>query len=171
MNAIITLDDAPEIPRRGKWELRESPNIVSMWKLTNPINVIARELSHRQESRGEVPIQQLIAQYSSDRIALSVWESRRGDQILDTFANSVTEEVTVLSDDDVPALIADNISYHCERYYGDDNLTHCIARLRYDRYYTHIIGSINPNQISVEQFFKLVELVDKRMQTLISEDG
>jgi len=63
-------------------------------------------------------------------------------------------------------IMADNISYRCEQYYDLPRTNTCIARLRYGRYYTQVIGQITRSELTIEHFFELVRLLDNRMQIL-----
>jgi len=169
MDAMITLNDGPEILGKGKWEIKKSHDIIQIWQWSNYSSLIAFQLRHLNQNRGEIPVRHLIALYPSVPAAKSLWLAHDDSRIIHTFANSVTKEIAILPENNRPILAANDVLYRCERYYDLDITTHCVARLRYGQYYTELVGQITAEALNVEQFFELVKVVDNRMQILVAQ--
>ena len=170
IEALLTISDIPDFEARNEWYPVEPSTITEEWNWSNPVTVVISNIGYGVGQGAAVPATHVIAKYSSDEVALSVWEALLDDKIRDEFAYSVTESVNLLPNEGRPDLLADDTWWRCEQYYGEDDWNSCIAQLRYGRYYTHLIYDIDNRELSVEQFFNLVVLLDQRMQVLISTE-
>jgi len=169
-DVMIQEEDASILSIAGDWKIRSSSQLTSDWGWSNPVSVIIHQLQLELQSTLWTPVEQTIVKYASSDVAYSVWNEVRDYKIEDKVAHAVTKKIDLFSVEEQPIISADNIVYHCERYYDDPSWNSCIARMQYGQYFAHIRGDIRNGELSVKQFLDFVELADERMRVLLAAE-
>ena len=174
--ALITPDDTPgtelTVELESKVRSFDHFDVIEKWDWSNPVTTIANTQHYENGVFFGNPAGHVLIKYSSEEVAHSVWKALLDDKIQDGFAYSVTKSVDLFSEERLPTILADDVAYRCHQYYDRSSWNFCVAQLRYGIYYTQIVRQVSnkARDLSAEEFLGLVQLVDARMQRLVSED-
>jgi hypothetical protein len=151
---MITGEDMRDLKPEFPWR-SGIPSEVD-WDWANPVETLSRFF---QQERSGTFLRQEVVRLVSERAAESVWNRMQHADITRGLRYDV---VRLLPEDGRPVIHADKVLYRCEDYRGIKHDA-CIVRLQYGPIYTEIAATITDRGFSADEFYKAIEVADRKM--------